>query len=447
MPSLRIYPAKLAEMVADGIRLYSNTTEITSISGSYYEFPVGATIKMVATGTFTNASLYNPVTEISYQFTLSVGNTTATLTAPNSTSLSLTYTGVFPKTAYTFSTADVAGWASSNFEMRINAVLVVAGGSIMVGDAIELTAINNYKFIEAKFYDPVFEQFYYLTLSPDGKVATGSLAKPYGSGYFTYQLESAAPIDVKGSNSVYIVADADLDKVTKQRFNNTSPEDQTDFGRFILGLIELPFEVDSGYVVGTEPIYLGPLNIGVDAQLMNVDKLTYSLGSISVPEVFANGLDFANTEAILHLPYANAVTIDLDYVIGETISIDLVISLYDAAADYNLISTKIGGVFTTNKVQLDFQIPFASPEGAPSKNNPASIQFGVDNGVRTAYIEIRRKGAVLSDGMFTTPVAVEGALGGVSGYVVVEDVALAVKATSREIEMIGSELSGGVHIA
>ena len=322
---------------------------------------------------------------------------------------------------------------------------MVGAGTINIGDVITVEGINNYKFIYAKFYDVVTESYLDLTLAADALTATGTMTIPYTS--FSYSLEVAAPVNVRGSNSVYAVADADLPKITAARFAQPVGSDTNivDYGRFILGLIKLPFAVDASNIVGTEQVLLGPLETGVFAGLMNVDRLTYSLGSIAVAGSAGNVLDFADTEAVLHLPYTNPVKLDIDYVIGQTVTVDLLINLYDGTADYNITSSKLGGVVVTDKVRLDIGIPFASPDTTPGSSSPTNIDFGVDNGVKTAYIEILRKGQVLPYGFFTSPVVVESTIGFQTGYVVVEDVNLKVpRATASEIAEIERLLGDGV---
>ena len=405
------------------------------------------TFKLVAAGgTFSSAMFSDPIMEVDYYFTRSDGNTTATITPPAGGSLSLYYNGTFASPAFNFTSTDVANWAAANFQMKLNDVLVVGAGTINIGDVITVVGINNYKFIYAKFFEVIYETYLVLTIAPDALTATGTMTKPYSS--FEYSLEVAAPVNVRGSNSVYAVADDDLSKITAARFvQPVGGEDSSgvDYGRFILGLIKLPFAVDASNIVGTEQVLLGPLETGVFAGLMNVDRLTYSLGSIAVAGSEGNVLDFADTEAVLHLPYTNPVKLDIDYVIGQTVTVDLLINLYDGTADYNITSSKLGGVVITNKVRLDIGIPFASPETAPGSSSPTSIDFGVDNGVKTAYIEILRKGQVLPYGFFTSPVVVESTIGSQTGYVVVEDVNLKVpRATASEIAEIERLLGGGV---
>lgn len=404
------------------------------------------TFKLVAAGgTFSSARFSDPVMEEDYYFTLSEGNTTATITPPAGNSLSLSYYGTFATPAFHFTSADVANWAAANFQMKLNGVLVVGAGAINIGDVITVVGINNYKFIFAKFYDVSTESYLDLTLAPDALTATGTMTIPYTS--FSYSLEVAAPVNVRGSNSVYAVADVDLPKITAARFAQPAGSETNivDYGRFILGLIKLPFAVDASNIVGTEQVLLGPLETGVFAGLMNVDRLTYSLGSIAVAGSEGNVLDFADTEAVLHLPYTNPVKLDIDYVVGQTVTVDLLINLYDGTADYNITSTKLGGVVVTDKVRLDIGIPFASPDTTPGSSSLTNIDFGVDNGVKTAYIEVLRKGQVLPYGFFTSPVVVESTIGFQTGYVVVEDVNLKVpRATASEIAEIERLLGDGV---
>ena len=405
------------------------------------------TFKLVAAGgTFSSVRFSDPIMEMDYYFTRSEGNTTATITPPAGGSLSLYYNGAFATPAFQFTSTDVSNWAAANFQMKLNDVLVVGAGTINIGDVITVVGINNYKFIYAKFFDVISETYLVLTLAPDALTATGTMTIPYGS--FEYSLEVAADVNVRGSNSVYVVADDDLSKITAARFvQPMGGEDSSsvDYGRFILGLIKLPFAVDASNIVGTEQVLLGPLETGVFAGLMNVDRLTYSLGSIAVPGSEGNVLDFADTEAVLHLPYTNPVKLDIDYVIGQTVTVDLLINLYDGTADYNITSSKLGGVVVTEKVRLDIGVPFASPDTTPGSSSPTNIDFGVDNGVKTAYIEILRKDQVLPYGFFTAPVVVESTIGSQTGYVVVEDVNLKVpRATASEIAEIERLLGGGV---
>ena len=126
------------------------------------------TFKLVAAGgTFSSARFYDPVMEEDYYFTLSAGNTTATITPPAGNSLSLTYYGTFASPAFHFTSTDVSNWAAANFQMKLNGVLVVGAGAINIGDTITLEGINDYVFISASFFDVLTEDTLNLTLAGD----------------------------------------------------------------------------------------------------------------------------------------------------------------------------------------------------------------------------------------------------------------------------------------
>ena len=409
---------------------------------------VGQVIKLVSErGTFTSVYFFDPIMEETYYFTLNGTSTEATLNLPSGDSMSLYYTGTFPEVTYRYTTSDIVDWAAANFEMRINGTAIPnSDGFVAVGDVVTLVGINNYIFVYARFYAVVQDDFLNFTLSADRATATFTVTAA-DSYTLQYSTEIGVPLAVKGSNSVYSIADSDLSKITESRFVVEGVNGGTaDYGRFILGLLKLPFAIDPALIVGNEPVKLGPVNTGVTGGLLSVDRITYSLGSISVDGVSDNAFDYAETTTYIHLPFTSPVQIDVDYVIDQTVTVDLVINLYDGSADYNLSSTKIGGVFNTVKVQLDVNIPFSNVEGVPSRNNPSNIDMGVDNGIKTAFIEVLRKNPVLPNGEFTTSVVDESAIGAQTGYVVVEDVKLKVSATARERDMIESALKGGVFL-
>ena len=434
----------LNALKSNGISTYINDVLVTAA----VTVSVGQTIKLVVgRGTFDNVYFFDPIMEETYYFSLNGAYTEATLNLPSGSSMSLYYNGTFPEVTYTYTTSDIADWAASNFEMKINGTTVPnSDGFVALGDVVTLVGINNYVFVYARFYASIQDDFLNFTLSSNRDTATITLTTE-DSYTLQYSTEIGAPLAVRGSNSVYSIADADLSQITESRFVVEGAMGGTvDYGKFILGLLKLPFSIDPALIVGNEPVKLGPVNTGVTGGLLSVDKVTYSLGSITVAGVTDNAFDYAETSTYLHLPYTSPVQIDVDYVIDQTVTVDLVINLYDGSADYNLSSTKIGGVFNTVKVQLDVNIPFSNVEGVPSRNNPSNIDMGVDNGIKTAFIEVLRKNPVLPDGEFTTSVADESAIGDQTGYVVVEDVKLNVSATTRERDMIESALKGGVFL-
>ena len=355
-------------------------------------------------------------------------------------------------TVLTIQTGSIEEWAASNLRMEVGGVSVVSGQEIKAGQLITLRSTSNYDIVYAGFTDPVELETYAFAISPNKKSGTlqlpGTVSFVSSAMEYVTELGADIPVDVKGSNSVYKIADSDLETITTSRFQTvTSTGNLIDYGQFILGFIKIPFEVDPSLIVGSEEVRLGPVRTGVVAQVISRDRLVVPLGSISVPAVDLNSLDYQSTSCKLHLPYANPVSVDVQHVIGETIEIALSINLYDGEAQYTLKGSKFDQVFDTVTCYLDVAIPFANVVGGiPNKNNPSNVSVGVDNGIRTAFIEVERKPREMPEGFFTTAVNVEGALLGQVGYFEVSNCELEVRATHEELERLWTALRDGVII-
>lgn len=352
------------------------------------------------------------------------------------------------KTVLTITQASIDAWAIDNMFMEVGGVAVVNGQEINFGEEMTLRVTGNYELVFAKFVDPVELLEHQFVVDPSGKFGTLTLpgTVSFSSDSMEYKTELVTPVDVKGSNTVYRIADADLETFTHRRFQQvTLMGNMLDYGQFILGFIKLPFEIDPSLIVGSEQVKLGPANTGVAGDVVGVDRLVVPLGSVTVPSPSLTSLDYQSTLCKLHLPYATPVPIDIQYVIGETITVELSINLYDGEAQYTLKSSKFDDVFDTVTCNLDIAIPFANVVGGiPNKNNPSNVSVGVDNGIRTAFIEVERKPREMPNGFFTAAVNVEGTLAGKTGYFEVSHCELNVLATQDEKERILSALREGV---
>ena len=393
--------------------------------------------------------LMDPVTEELVNFTVSSSKLTATATLSKYANWNLQVkVDVYvppPVNAYYVVASDVSGLAGSNLELYRNNVLITGSTQLYVGDVVEMRAVGPYHIDYAYFLNAGTEERLEFVLSLDRKVGTVVMEKAHYF-YFASEVDSGE-VDVRGSNSVFAVADEDLSKITSKRFTQpVTGGDVFDYGQFILGLIKLPFAVGPEMIVGPENIHLGNLNTGVSGQLLRTDRMTFSLGSVGVQGTRGDMLDYKNTSCVLHLPFVNSVDLSPDYVIDQTVTIDLVINLYDGTGNYRITSTKLDAPVVTVPVALDIDIPFANIEGTPNRNNAEGVQFGVDNGVLTPYVEVIRNEAVLPDGVFTAPIVGEGALSGVEGYVRVQEVKLEVVATARELADIEARLKEGVFV-
>lgn len=363
-----------------------------------------------------------------------------------------------PVSNHTISQGDLDLFTAGKASLTVNGVAAAVGMQLFPGDLLRTVANAG-------------RVFYQNPNAPDGFISVdmryvedGSLdyferegdtftagdwtVTNYGAWMFnSVQTVAAQPEDVRGFNNVYEITDNQLKLITQSRW--VSPPDggeQIDYGKYMLGLIDLPFKIDPEMIVTEQNVRLGPLDTGIQANYLNSDTIRLNLGQIEVVGTKRNFLDYKNTNAILYLPYSEPINLELEYVIDQTVSVEYLISLYDGTAIVNVSSTKVGEVFFTKNIDLNIKIPFANINTYPAKNNPDSVQLGGDNGVYTAFIEILRNDAVLESGFFTAPVVDEKPLAGYTGFAKVEEINLKSKATSYEKDLIINQLRDGVII-
>lgn len=260
-------------------------------------------------------------------------------------------------------------------------------------------------------------------------------------------IKSTAPLEVKGVNDVYKITNATMKAIINGNFNRFDGQETTDYGKYLLGLIELPFNIEASFIIEPDKlISLGGLTFTYKGDLLKSDVLKINLGSIATPETKNNFLDYSNKTAILHLPYCEPILLEIQYVVGETISIEYQINLYDGLTVVNISSSKINGVILTRNVDLNVAVPFGSVSSQPSKNDPRNVVLGGDNGVKNPYIELLSNNAILENGFFTIPIIDETEIVNCSGFIKVDEINLVSKATTNEKNMIVSLLSRGIVI-
>lgn len=258
-------------------------------------------------------------------------------------------------------------------------------------------------------------------------------------------IESANDIDTKSVNDVFLITDAVMREVINANYNFNNGQTTTDYGQYLLGLIDIPFTIDPEFIKFDDaPIKLASYDTGLKGKLLKNDVLKINLGDITTPETKNNFLDFANKTTLLHLPYSEPILLETQYVIGETISIEYQVNLYSGLTVINISSTKIDGVIATRNVDLNVSVPFGSVTSQPSKNDPRNVDLGGDNGVKTAYIELLSNDAILENGFFTIPIIDETVINNCDGFIKVDEINLVSKATANEKNMIVGLLSRGV---
>lgn len=210
---------------------------------------------------------------------------------------------------------------------------------------------------------------------------------------------------------------------------------------YILNLVAIPFKLPEEYIDAETKITLGEFETQVEAPRCNSDSIVIDLGEIEVSEFMGNSIDYLETKIELVLPFVPVISdLDPNLVIGKKINVKYVLDAYTGDLTVNVYNGGAEPIEST-KTAVGRLIPFKMLTNVAG--SIGGVQ-GAENGVFTAYARVTRP--ELTDGEFDNLVTVNGELGESSGYVVVEEINLQVKATLAEQQQIISLLSSGVII-
>lgn len=363
---------------------------------------------------------------------------------------------------YVISQSDIDALNNNHTRLEINGSAAAVGAKLFVGDVLTAYAGNGWEFIKNSgsptssiyFRANVLGQVKYgeFTISADNKTATYNFKRPSNDPQYKWgelHVSTTQSSAVYGSNNVYIINDDILGLVNGKRFTTvTGASGETsvyDYGQFILSVLQLPFNIDPDIILQPENIMLATLNTKVPAPKLSTDKIELDLGSISIPNSNNNLLDYVGATAIIHLPRSDSMAVDLDYVVGQTISIKYIVDCYTGVATINIYSTKINDVIITRQVNLGVDIPYANTMTGRSVDN-SGINVGGDNGIKTPFIEIVKSDFIKPDGFFTIPIIDENVLSSQKGFVRIDEVNLNSKAIKSEKDELISILNNGVII-
>lgn len=251
--------------------------------------------------------------------------------------------------------------------------------------------------------------------------------------------------DVSLINS-YALMESDLVKLATVRnmFFDDGNGGSVDFTKYFVSLYRLPFKVVE---VGetSELVNVGFLETTIDALPVINEVITYNMGSITIPVIENNLLDYMNTDVTLYLPYMNPIVIENDHAIGAVLSVTYKVNVYDGMAVVSIFSDKLNDVIFTDKIDLGKEIPYSKKDSSDMLA-PDNIGLGNDNGILKPFVEVMRHDAVLPYGFFTTPVIDEVVLNTQKGYIVVDKINLKSRATDAELNSLENLLRDGVYI-
>ena len=434
--------ADIDRFTAEGLEFYINNVLVTGNA------TLQGTLKFIAnSNTVINSAKIRDWDGYDNNFTISSDKKTATYKTDSGTEYevpTVATSSTVPIDPYlnAVKQSDIDNYTAKNTVLYVNDV-IATNGTKLTG-VLKFVANSGYLIENAVIRDlDGFSNNF--VLSGDSKSATFTTVT--GTQYSAPTVETVMETkEVKGLNAVYELTPDLLRTFTAKRFVGFNGQNETDYGRYILGLIELPFKVPSQYVKGKQNIQLGGYDTGVNADLLSIDKITLDLGEITIPLKFNNSLDFQNVTGVLYLPYSLPITIEPKYFVGQKIGVEYIINMYNGECIINIYSTKTNGVIIRQNIDLNIAIPFAQIETNPTINSPSNIKIGGFNGLKQPYIEVLRNDAILSNGFFTIPVLDEKPLQGETGFLKIDEIKLNVNAHDNECENIISLLTKGVII-
>lgn len=243
---------------------------------------------------------------------------------------------------------------------------------------------------------------------------------------------------------IYHMRNAELDNLSNKLisyFQQTSSGDTEiqnyDYTRFINQVYRLPFSIPSSIEADTTKVSAGLYNLDMLTKTIKVDHYNINIGTIKIDSKDATS--YNAIKATLYLPFISSVQLDINDIIGHTISITYRINLLNGMNTL-IVENEIGLIYNQNvNVATNLQL-----FGAYYDKNISSLNSVLDNNLRQAYIVIERKTPITN--LLTYPTNEHGLVSDYEGLTKFANTQLHVDATFQEKQEILAQLQQGVFI-
>lgn len=414
------------------------------------------TIKFVCSGrgiSYEGVHILSGANNSVTTMTLSEGNTVATLKWVKRAEIkkfNFYMIEAYPK-VYTFDEEKYKYFTDRNSKPFANDVELKVGDSIRKGDTISIKTDTGYEFLTGE----KVQIFSYLTVDMDlnenRTVATYYWRDNSTIYSFDFTTVKSAKVETDTTNNTYLITPRELRNLEALNLKEFDPDGNllSDYSNLLVGVMKYPFSIPDDNQGAMGGIYVGHKQYNeVKAVDVDVDILEIDLGTIKVDDKFKDLRDYANTEAILRLPNLEGVSIDLEYVIGQTIGVKYIVNLVNGDTTVVISSSKLpddNNTVLTLKATIGTPVPIAHKDGWNYQPIDASgTRIGGENFVSKPTIDIVRNEQVNGDSMFTIPVKDSGKLTDFTGWTKIDDIVLTVNATQQEKQEIIALLKTGV---
>lgn len=247
------------------------------------------------------------------------------------------------------------------------------------------------------------------------------------------------PQSLGGFTHLYLTNNQELNSLSKVRFY-----DNEDYGKDILQLYVLPYNLPSDIIGDKSSIILGQYDSKVESTTILNYTCTISYGDIVVPAITNNVYDFLDTICTLRLPFFDPIQLDTEYCIGQTLHIDYTIDLYSGTCGANITSTFTNTIIQSVTNNIVTQIPFIQKTTDSVINQLSTNLLNPNN---ECYLEVVRNIPYNPENnIFGKPAKIVDTLKNYTGYIKVDDIDLVTSANTDEIEQIIKLLNKGVFI-
>ena len=243
---------------------------------------------------------------------------------------------------------------------------------------------------------------------------------------------------------IYHMRNAELDNLSNKLisyFQTTASGDTEiqdyDYTRFINQVYRLPFSIPSSIEVETTKVSAGLFNLNMNTKTIKVDHYDIDIGTIKIDSKDATS--YNAIKATLYLPFINSIQLDINDIIGHTISITYRINLLNGMN--TLIVENENGLIYNQNVNVSTNLQLF---GAYYDKNVGSLNSVLNNNLRQAYIVIERKTPITN--LLTYPTNEHGLISDYKGLTKFVNTQLHIDATFQEKQEILAQLQQGVNI-
>ena len=243
---------------------------------------------------------------------------------------------------------------------------------------------------------------------------------------------------------IYHMRNAELDNLSNKLisyFQTTASGDTElqdyDYTRFINQVYRLPFSIPSSIEVDTTKVSAGLFNLNMNTKTIKEEHYDIDIGTIKIDSKDATS--YNAIKATLYLPFINSVQLDINDIVGHTISITYRINLLNGMNTL-IVENENGLIYNQNvNVATNLQL-----FGAYYDKNVGSLNSVLNNNLRQAYIVIERKTPITN--LLTYPTNEHGLVSDYKGLTKFANTQLHIDATFQEKQEILAQLGQGVNI-